>query len=958
MGRNRVEDEADALLPAVAPQSQLPWGMEKTEMQPSSLTSLTDDKLARFVLGHQKKTKFQKEREDRETRKRQAEEEAAKIYATFVASFDNDDETQGKTFVRSTAALDNQQQTQERGEMYRLKAKEVTTGSISGFAGGIEQLKVSETDTMRLKLKQKETEKVQQSEKDLPMQKHKKRRAIDEFLEEMKERGPAPVSLEGSGLAKGSFDDGNPETTNLYVGNLAPSVTEEVLEAEFEQYGEVHSVKIMWPRSEEERARKRNCGFVSFYERRDADDARVNLDNKELEGQPMIVGWGKAVAIQPRKRAVEVPLPPVVAFQSATAAKVESTAKQELPVKQTITVEVPTEEIRRRVDRLARYVATDGLQFENAVRMREANNKDYAFLFDPQCATALYYRWRVYSFAMGDGEKSWRETAFQMTADAPFWVPPKMPPRARRSRSRGSTSRSSGRSRHDKSTRSYRRNLSKSRSYSRSRSRSFSPSPRRPRQKSQKGSRRRSSSFSSDEDRDYRRSRSRRRSGRSRGRGRRSRSWSSDNSSLRKRSRRSRSRPRQNDKLQNDKRDERSRRNRRDDGSRGQEGDCVAKNKELLTGQQIARARDVARGRERDKLSNEDYDEFKKMLDGLTLERESVKQAMGFALDKSEAAVDLVSIMIESFKSSSSNGVALVGLLYVTSDILHNSSAAVKNASLFRTTFEECLPDIMQKLRCVHKNIGGRMSANAMKEKVMDVLSAWESWSLFPPAVLLGLHATFLRKTEEDEYLAVSNIRIDGIVEADLGRLRKTCRQSGVLSTGDAKQLVARLQWLKEFTTPTTLSGSGQAVAKNKPSAQLSHGVGTSGVATSHAGAVIAGKVKKEDTLAVDSEDKPNDEVTVGESLADGGKTGDGNDDIYGETMDEEELDGEPFDEDADEGKLADEEDLDGEPLNEDADEGEASCEDADGSELDGEPLDGDDLDGVPIDDELDGKPF
>ena len=385
----------------------------------------------------------------------------------------------------------------------------------------------------------------------------------------------------------------------------------------------------------------------------------------------------------------------------------------------------------------------------------------------------------------------------------------------------------------------------------------------------------------------------------------------------------------------------------------------MVKNEKLLTGQQIARARDVARGRERNKLSNEDYDEFTKMLDGLTLERESVKRAMGFALDKSEAAVDLVSIMMESFKSSSSNGVALVGLLYVTSDILHNSSAAVKNASLFRTTFEECLPDIMHKLRCVHKNIGGRMSANAMKEKVMNVLSAWESWSLFPPAVLLGLHATFLRKTEEDEYLAASNLRIEGIGEADLDRLRKTCRQSGVRSTGDAKQLVARLQWLKEFTTPTTLSDSGQAVVTKKPIAQLSHEVITSGVATSHTGAMIAGKVKKEDTLAVDSEDKPNDEVTVGgENLADGEKTGDGNDDVDGETMDEEELDGEPFDEDADEGEPADEEDLDGEPLDEDADEGKAAYEDADGSELDGEPLDGDDLDGVPMDDELDGKPF
>lgn len=46
----------------------------------------------------------------------------------------------------------------------------------------------------------------------------------------MKERGPAPVSVEGAAMTKGSFDTGDPETTNLYVGNLAPTVTEEVLE--------------------------------------------------------------------------------------------------------------------------------------------------------------------------------------------------------------------------------------------------------------------------------------------------------------------------------------------------------------------------------------------------------------------------------------------------------------------------------------------------------------------------------------------------------------------------------------------------------------------------------------------------------------------------------------------------------------------------------------------------------
>jgi U2-associated protein SR140 len=76
---------------------------------------------------------------------------------------------------------------------------------------------------------------------------------------------------------KGSFDDGNPHTTNIYVGNLAPTVTEEALCELFGRYGDINSAKVMWPRTEEERAKKRNCGFVSFMRRRDAEDAKVSL---------------------------------------------------------------------------------------------------------------------------------------------------------------------------------------------------------------------------------------------------------------------------------------------------------------------------------------------------------------------------------------------------------------------------------------------------------------------------------------------------------------------------------------------------------------------------------------------------------------------------------------------------------------------------------------------------------
>lgn len=71
----------------------------------------------------------------------------------------------------------------------------------------------------------------------------------------------------------GSHDVGDPNSTNLYVGNLHPQMTEEELLQVFRHYGDIASVKIMWPRKPEEFARGRNSGFVSFMQREDAAEA-------------------------------------------------------------------------------------------------------------------------------------------------------------------------------------------------------------------------------------------------------------------------------------------------------------------------------------------------------------------------------------------------------------------------------------------------------------------------------------------------------------------------------------------------------------------------------------------------------------------------------------------------------------------------------------------------------------
>lgn len=54
-------------------------------------------------------------------------------------------------------------------------------------------------------------------------------------------------------------------------------MTEQQLCELFGEYGPLASVKIMWPRSEEEKSRGRNCGFVAFMNRQDGESALQNL---------------------------------------------------------------------------------------------------------------------------------------------------------------------------------------------------------------------------------------------------------------------------------------------------------------------------------------------------------------------------------------------------------------------------------------------------------------------------------------------------------------------------------------------------------------------------------------------------------------------------------------------------------------------------------------------------------
>lgn len=236
-------------------------------------------------------------------------------------------------------------------------------------------------------------------------------------------------------------------TTNLFVGNLPPEVDEEILMTDFGKYGDIASVKIMWPRTADETARKRNSGFVAFMRREAAEKAIDAMAGHVYFGNPMRVGWGKTV-----------PLPPVPLYVSPTSsskqdrAAATATAGAALPPTSSmphgqynahftaqfdvqphqpaldVAVSIPQDpEVSFRCDVLAHYVALHGLSFEAEVLKREKDNPLFQFIDDSSSPDHLYYRWRIYSCCQGDDTRHWRTAPFQMVEGGGMWTPPPPP---------------------------------------------------------------------------------------------------------------------------------------------------------------------------------------------------------------------------------------------------------------------------------------------------------------------------------------------------------------------------------------------------------------------------------------------------------------------------------------------------------------------------------------------------
>lgn len=162
-----------------------------------------------------------------------------------------------------------------------------------------------------------------------------------------------------------------------------------------------------------------------------------------------------------------------------------------------------------------------------------------------------------------------------------------------------------------------------------------------------------------------------------------------------------------------------------------------------------------------------------------------------------------------------------VAHLFVVSDILHNSTAPVRNASRYRSLLEAVLPDVFESLQVVdvhtascapttmphqppsqatYRQQTSRMGQEMLRRHVLRVLRVWRNWFIFTDDLLNGLQATFLRG-------AAGECRANASLAAELGGLSEDDLRHRAKRNGLSVQVVRRHVVQLMARMPTTAIG-------------------------------------------------------------------------------------------------------------------------------------------------------
>lgn len=484
-------------------------------------------------------------------------------------------------------------------------------------------------------------------------------------------------------------------TTNIFVGNLSPLITEEDLHQIFSQYGTLYSVKIMWPRNStmatSSSSSSSHTGFVCFMDRQDAQKAMDHLDNVDIRntGRRIYLNWGKPQLLPKNDNSTNdtmltttLTTDPITAVANCNESTSFHVCSNNTPsissvpynaaihASTAIRIKQPSDPKRCQfIDTIAYHVAQDGSALEDRLRQDVIsdtnhnpyqNMKEYGFLYpwttvmqtfkvqdeptlDILKQECLYYRWRLYMYTQEalsqpyhhsnrQQNGTWLTEPFQMFHQGPFWIPPPLPTIVSGSHAELSQEKNE--------------------------------------------------------------------------------MFSNDSHNFQ---------------------------NHRHNRSIINKGGYLKHSKSNPIEYNMG-----ADGRI--ELTNQDMVKWKEIMDNLIGSKECICQAMAFCFDRSAAAAH-VSSMLKDTLLDNRKGVSIdtkCARLFLLSDVLYNSQQpGVKNAFQFRTSIEGMAREVFQNLGESNKNSKGRMTMNKLRNAVRAVLSAWNDWSVFVPEFLDELESLF-----------------------------------------------------------------------------------------------------------------------------------------------------------------------------------------------------------------------
>nr|CAB3267411.1 U2 snRNP-associated SURP motif-containing protein-like [Phallusia mammillata] len=650
------------------------------------MKSISENKLKAFSIGKMNVNKKVLTKRDKEEIKKKEEDiQTEAVYKEFVASFEGS-KSEVKTFVRGDIINPDAEMDRKKGKLYKPASRFEQTAPPKKPANLPSTPKLYKPDRPTLKKKDdkrksnlelfKEELKVIQLEREQRHSVKKHRSALASAISLSPERRPSrpsrfepvddsivdklsrnPALLDD--LVASSQESGDPMTTNLFLGNVNPIMDEQELCEVFGKYGPLASVKVMWPRTDEERSRERNCAFVAFMTRKDADRALRHLQGRMVRDYEMKMGWGKTVPIPPHPVYVppallERTMPPPPSGLPFNAQPLdpnkqpkgpgippdfidqqdfENTLKNSL-----VRVVVPTERnLLGVIHRMIEFVVREGPMFEAMIMHREMNNPMFRFLFENKTPAHVYYRWRLYTILQGETPTKYRQNDFRIFKNGPLWRPPPLNP--------------------------YSAGL--------------------------------------------------------------------------------------------------------DETDSEDEGVVAAKVAKSDSKNKSENPEDVDKNK--GELREEDRDKLEDILRSLLPRQKAIGDAMEFCLDHADSAEEIVECISESLSILETPLTKKIARLYLISDILHNSSAKVANASFFRKHFQAHLEQVMLHLNASHQAISSRLRAEQFKQKVLGCFRAWDDWAVYPDKLLIHFQNAFFglvpdKPQEKEEDIRSSVDDMDGFV--------------------------------------------------------------------------------------------------------------------------------------------------------------------------------------------------